>query len=268
MSYTSKFRILSLGRVAEHKARNSKMLKVHPVEFLNFYNGKLKSDERLVEDKGVDAQDIPYSVDTITDDCFEAEWLSLFDSNRITAPDMRKGEHVLIWQADDCDKYYWTDTAQKRGTRKLETVIYAISDTQDLSIEDVPLDKCYYYKWSTHDKILELVTSNEDGEPFKFTIKLNTAVGSLTVEDDVGNIGYFHSKSGNIGAKNKDGTIAEINGGDFNVKALNINFDYTNFNANGSKTEFNGGTIKHNGKSIDDKHEHGIAGPKTTPPIN
>ena len=66
-----------------------------------------------------------------TTNAIRAEWLG-DSTNRITPPDVRRGEKVQIFQYSNVDKYYWqTITQPGVNVRKKETIVEAISNTTD-----------------------------------------------------------------------------------------------------------------------------------------
>lgn len=206
----SQFRVVSIGIVAENKQLSEKTIEAVPIEFVSFIDGEIKYDPQLTTVEGVDALGKQYNVQFATDNTLTAHWLALGNTNRRTAPDVRRGERVLLWQAADADKFYWTSMGMDDHLRKLETVIYTFSATKDESIDSTDPANCYFVEVSTHNKTITLHTSDKNGEPYKYTFQFNTKDGVVTLTDDVGNYVEFDSSQTKITLKNRDGSYLTL----------------------------------------------------------
>lgn len=215
----SKLRFYSAGIVASNKKLTEKTVECCPIEDLNYVDGNLSSQQSEYKAKAVDGSGGAYETELKTTVTINATWLSLSCSNRITAPDVRRGELVMLYQFGDADKYYWTTLKEDIRLRKLETVIYAFSATQDES-KDATSDTTYYLEISTHKKIVHFHTSKADGEPFAYDIQLNTKEGFLAICDDVGNFISFDSTNRRLEMKNIDGSHLDINKKDIVISSV------------------------------------------------
>lgn len=200
----SKFKLFSLGRVAENKKLDSKIIEVYPTEELPFVDGEVTAHQDEVITKGIDDLKASYQTKSKTTVTIEAEWLPMSENHRLTAPDVRRGERVLIWRYADVDKYYWSKYGEDHDLRKLETIIWAISANKD---EDTKLttENSYYVEVSSHKKNIRIHTSKVNGEPFIYDIELNTATGQFRVSDDIGNSVSMDSSENRIELINADG---------------------------------------------------------------
>lgn len=218
------FKIVSLGIVAENKAMQNadgswcKEIHATPIESQNMLDGELKSAPTAIEATGVDGAGQSFSSKAIVDSTVVATWLP-WGSNRITAPDMRRGERVYLWQAADDDKYYWTVAGLDGHLRKLETVIFAFSASKDEGSSGLDIDKCYFLEVSTHTKAITLQTSSANGEPFEYTFQFNTAEGAVTLADDVGNYFELDSQAHKLTLKNQDNSHVILDKTRINIKA-------------------------------------------------
>lgn len=206
---TSKLRWYSYGILAANKALKSMDIEVAPMEELPMLDGELTDLQSTYSAQAKDAHGQAYSVSVATSATIKATWLRFGDANRMTAPDVRKGEAVMIYQFGDAKRYYWMTLKQDAGLRKLETVVWAISATRD---EGVPTsaDSTYYVEFSSHQKIVHLHTSKADGEPFSYDIQLDTKNGSFTVMDDAGNYWRVDSANARLEMKNSEGTHVDM----------------------------------------------------------
>lgn len=203
--FTSGFRLYSVGVVAENKKLSSDYALIVPTEVLPMLDGELKSSKQTMEDSGVDADGVEYTVSADLDNVIDAKWLN-WSSNRQTSPDVRRGERVLLWQYYDTDRFYWTSLGLDHHLRKLETVRYAISATRDEKDTELTPDNTYSLEMSSHNKTLTLKTSKADGEPFAYTFQIDTEEGRFVFTDDVGNFIELESEAKRITIKNADQT--------------------------------------------------------------
>lgn len=209
----SKLKMISIGIVSEHKKLTTHFAKIHPAELLGEIDGELRSIPVELVASGVDFDNNEYTVKIQGDTSLTCEWLHLNSGNRLTSPDIRKGEQVIIWQFGETDKYYWTPMGRDVRLRRLETVIWAFSNIPDpeAEVDALTPENAYYFEVSTHTKQITLKTNKHDGEPFAYTIQLNTKDGNYTITDDVGNYVQLDSAETTIDLTNKDGTFWRLN---------------------------------------------------------
>lgn len=120
------------------------------------------------------------------------KWLP-FNTNRITAPDVRKGSKVVVYKFKGQSTYRWMYFGMD-GTLRLETVIYAFSATPNVK-EDAPLtpDNYYIFLISSHTKKIQLLTGMGNGEPTNYAITLDTGVGGFSLVDGEQNMFILNS---------------------------------------------------------------------------
>lgn len=218
----SKLKLFSLGIVSENKSLNSKYIEVVPIEQLIFLDGELTSTVDTVSTTGLDQSGNPYNVSLKRSNSIQALWLPLGESNRATAPDVRRGERVLIYSYADTEQYFWVDSGLDTRLRKLETVTTKWSNTRDEDKDADSPDSCWSFEVSTHKKLITLSTNKSDGEPFAYTFQVNAKEGRVTLTDDVGNFFELDSKQTSIKMQNIDGTIVHLNKQNILASAENI----------------------------------------------
>lgn len=201
----SLFHLCSVGYAAENLPFNTRILNVFPPEMTPYANGEVHTGSVMVEDEGVDAFGQKYKVKAQLSNCISAIWLPL-NSNRLTPPNVRRGERVMIWQYADVDQYYWTTAGLDEYLRRLETVVYAWSNTTDETVKALTADKCYFFEISTHRKLVTFSTSKSDGEPYRYMVQINSKDGRLSITDDAGNFIDLNSGEKRIRLENSDGT--------------------------------------------------------------
>lgn len=215
---TSKLHLYSYGIVAINKPRSTNEIEVTPMEVTPMVNGEITDASVQEKAKGVDADGAAFEASVNTAATIKARWLP-FESNRSTAPDVRRGEKVAIWRFADADKYYWSSLEYEAKLRKLETVIYTFSNTQDEGSGSTP-QTCYFLEVSTHDKVIKLHTSTSDGEPYGYDFVLNTKEGNFTIVDTIDNRITLDSEAHQIIGINTEGSFVEIIKENINIYAV------------------------------------------------
>lgn len=219
----SMFKLISVGIVAEDKrpltSKNkiNHIVKVFATELQpeSLLAGKtiLKEQTDIEDSKGNKT-----SINVTKNDVFSARWLGLGSTNRITSPDVKKNEKVLIYQYADTDDYYWETIGNEIYNRGKERVIYLFSNNDDINTP-ADLTNSYYGKISTLDKRLEIVTNANDGELTNYSISLDTKKGIFEFIDGKNNFIKINSALGDL----------DINmNNNINVTAKNVNFTIGN----------------------------------------
>lgn len=176
----------SIGHAAHNLPLDSHMLEVYPIEEAGYVDGEITDDKETIEMSGIDAKGNEYSDVIKTSNAVVAEWMP-WGSNRHTAPNVRRGEKVILWQYAEVDKYYWTIMGTEPYLRRLETVVYTYSNTRDESVKALDSSNSYSVIISTHTKEMTVQTTKSDGEAFEYIAKIDAANGIFVVTDDVGN---------------------------------------------------------------------------------
>lgn len=213
----SKLNIYSVGVVAKNKPLDTPIIEVTPIEDTPMVDGELTDSQSQYAAQGQDAGGSSYQVSVPTAVTLKATWLPFGSSNRKSAPDVRRGETVVLFRFGDTDQYFWTTLKDDLHLRKLETVIYAFSGTRDESVTEVTAEHYYFLEVSTHNKLIHFHTSKADGEPFGYDIQINTKAGTILIQDDIGNYISFDSKGRQIEMKNADGSLVEVNKKNINL---------------------------------------------------
>lgn len=218
----SDFHFRSIGRLAAHKERGSSIISVVEVEknphLSNEITDHLSTTTNKVE--GNDANDA-FEVDLTTSPAINAEWLPLGSTNRYTAPDMYRGEYVILLSMADSKVVYWIDLKTSRKLRRLETATWCFSNVREAD-EEVNETNSYNFTVSTHDKHITLITNKNDGEPFAYVLQLNTKTGFFTIQDDDGNYILMNSKDRQIRLENKDKSFVDVNKRTIMMDALDL----------------------------------------------
>lgn len=195
----SKLKPYSLGIVVEHKPKGSSLILVSPVETLNAQpEGNMRDSSKKFEGTVTDSTGTAFKTEQTSTNHIRAKWLPLGTSNRTTPPDVRAGETVLIYKFANVEEYFWEDAMTEPELRRLEDVLYSYSN---LSGGSAPhdLSSSYWVRVNTKDKYIHLHTTSSDGEPFEYDIKIDTAVGNVSINDNVGNVFKLDSPTNTVG---------------------------------------------------------------------
>lgn len=195
------------GLVAANRD-GSHYIEVFPLGVLGAKGGEVSATVGKVTTEGTDSQGQKYQVTLEFSDTIPAKWLPM-DTQRITPPDVRIGERVRLYRVADSDQFFWRTLGLDNNLRRLETVIYAFSASQD-DFEELNVDNSYFFEISTHSKHITLSTSKANGEPFTYKIQLNTEEGIFTITDDVGNFAILNSRDTLLHLENKDGSFLKL----------------------------------------------------------
>ena len=216
----SQFRRVSIGEVLENKSLGSREIEVKLFEISPFADGELKSVATEYTAAGTDDKGKAYKKTLVSDHGVTATWLP-YDSNRVTAPDVRRGEKVDIYQYGDTDTYYWRELGTDHHLRRLETVVIAISDNPNNDSTEIPnLENCYFLEFSTHRKAITIQTAKSNSEEFLYTFQLNPGEHTASFQDDAGQHFYIDSKNRIVRMHNQDGCFVELDKKNVEINAI------------------------------------------------
>ena len=206
----SQFQFYSIGIVAANKPLKSRHIEVTPMEDSPMLDGEITDNQDKYESKGSNSEGQAFEVSLKTTASIRALWVPFGDTNRKTAPDVRRGERVAIYRFGDADEYFWTTMTHHEKIRRLETAVYAYSNNSKENIEN-DSSSTYYFEISTHTKLITFHTAKNDGEFCSYNFQVNTKLGNFTFEDDIGNFIFLDSKEKQIKMRNIDDSFVDIN---------------------------------------------------------
>lgn len=211
MAEQSQFREISIGTVAENKLRTSNEIEIWLEEFHPLVDGEVVGgyNEDSIDCTNVYGDRLSFSVklsNTVT-----ATWRG-DGTNRYTAPDVRRGEQVRVFQFGDTDKYVWeVVNGPGETTRKRETVITVFSNTADENDNQATPENSWYQEVNTHEKHITTKTNKNDGEPYAYTQQINAKEGNVVVvADDIGNYIQLNSSEQHIELETAAGARVEL----------------------------------------------------------
>lgn len=176
----------SIGIVIEDKKRDSDYVKVSPTEVLPLQNGTLNNQNEEMKLNLPDASGVKRLHKASKDNVIVARWYPGDSTNRMTSPDVVAGESVQLYRFADTDEYYWRTMFREPSLRRLETLNIAIGGLAEGG-ESFDKNSSYFAEMSSHDKHILLQTSIANGEICGYQIKLDMALGKLSILDTNGN---------------------------------------------------------------------------------
>lgn len=213
--------------VVNDKPEDSYEIDVMLVSIMPDVKGTLNADD----DSSVTTQDSKgnYTSTAVTSsNNITATWLPDGEQNRLSAPDVCKGDIVEVYTVNDTDEYYWKVYAHNASLRKREKVLYWFSNKAGNGGSDIEANG-YYLLIDTRNKVLHLHTANNDGEATSYDIMLDTGNGILTVKDTSGNDIQLDSVAGDL-------TATIVNSVTINTKKVEFNCEDFTVNASNSHT--------------------------------
>lgn len=177
----SLLKIYAIGYVAKDIEEDSMYVDIYPAESLNTHTGEL-NEENIVHTTTKDVEGKVISINIDKSRLLTAKWIPINQSNRVTPPNVCKGETVLIYNYAGTDKYFWSTMYAEPDLRKREKVTYFFSNKDSIDDEEWP-EHAYTLTVDTINKVVSLKTADNDGELTTYEISLDTAEGMLTIVD-------------------------------------------------------------------------------------
>lgn len=202
---------LGTGIVSSTKDTNTNEIMVYLPGFFPGAEGRVQTNAVEVENVAVNDSGDRVSAKTMRSNAVPATWRNMGDNNRITAPDVREGSQVAIYQIAGQNRYYWTLDGVNANTFRLETVFYGWSANPNVNEEaDFDIDNFYIFKVSTHDGLIALRTSMANKEKTAFDVQINTKDGLISVAGNEGNYFVMDDMRHSLSYQNADGSIVDI----------------------------------------------------------
>lgn len=204
---------VGIGTVAQDKNDNSRFISVYLSEQHPFYEGDVTNDVAEIERTVIDEHGNSTKLNLYKTMAVKADWLE-DESNRETAPHVKKGESVNVFEKKDTSEYYWQPRKKNNPTRRAEAVTFAWSAASQSNDIDIPKTADNHYS-ATVDGInghITITTSKDNGEVAKYTVQVQGKQGHVTVADDLGNLIQLNSSTKTITLSNGDNTYVQLSG--------------------------------------------------------
>lgn len=216
---------MGIGVVAENAILgHEELLHVAPQDQLPNMRGRLELNPQKFTTKGVDSRGKAYQSKVETGSTVTAKWLNE-DSNRITPPQLMKGETVHLYRFNGDETFYWKPTNQHMNKRVQEVVVEAYAaKPKEAAKEETPtnIKNSYTRTVDTANGLMEMRTSKANGEKAAWTVQMNGKDGKLVISDGDGNFIQIDSTLTCIDIQNKDRTHIQLD-----KQVINIQSDKT-----------------------------------------
>ena len=213
---TSLFRLVSVAIVANNKERGSNEIECWYQENSPLTGGELKSDLADITFGGStypSPDEEIYEHTVYMANTIKAKWKGS-DANRVTAPDVRRGDSVNLYQYNDVDEFFWDLRSDGTKTaKKLETVVNAYSASTDEKETELNEENSYTTQVSTHDGHVTVKTTKANGEPFAHILQIDTKNGNMVYADDAGLYIQADSATNRVEMDNGAGSHWDMNKG-------------------------------------------------------
>jgi len=255
----SKLHFYSYGIVAEDNIDNKKEIKIFPVEKLYLENGdttvkqgdlnkeedykpaNLKIKEKKLKHIPNDIEpryELPEEVMPLQKTRYLlVNWLNINNPYRYTAPNVCKGEKVIIYRYSNSDNYFWDTLGHELYLRKEDHVVDVYSNKPVIdedkvkNKEDEDIEDTYYIMKSPKKKIIKIHTTDKNNEYTTYDITIKTDDGYVEVKDGKGNSIKLNSKLDTLTVKT-NATINLISTAMVNVLSATVNIKSARCNIN------------------------------------
>ena len=187
----SQLTIYSIGIVAKDIVEDEVAVDIFPIELVQDRTGKI-SDVDTIGTTTKDQSGNIISANVNKSAVITAKWLAINQANRVTPPNVCKGETVLIYRYEGSDSFYWSALISEPDIRKKEKVTYFFSNKDTVVGEDW-VDKSYTVTVDTINKLVRLRTNDNDSEKAKYDITLDTKEGIFSISDGHDNSAVLHT---------------------------------------------------------------------------
>lgn len=203
---------LGVGTVANTKQTNTHEVFVYLPSLFPMSDGGISAVSEQVKKDSVNSHNERVSSDTLRSNTILATWKDFGSSNRISAPDVREGSKVAIYQATGQNEYYWTQHGLNAETMRLETITYGWQANPELA-ENTPFDIKNFYTLniSTHEGKINLRTSQMNGEATVFELLFDMMKGKVMLGGKEKNFLVFDDMAHALTYMNAEGSVFQVN---------------------------------------------------------
>lgn len=217
MEKSKKF--FGLGYVVADKVEDSYEIEVYPIEVIPTAEGDLSqkdSSSLTIQDSQGNNVSVKYD----KSNSIPCTWYPNGEQNRITAPDVCKGDIVEIYTFGETDEYFWCVYGHNQALRKREKVLYYFSNKAGTGGDST---QGYFLLIDTINKTVHFHTANNDGEACGYDLLFNTKEGQMAISDTLNNSIILDSVNGQLNITTNEKIILNTKEATVNAKTVNIN---------------------------------------------
>lgn len=215
---------LGWGTVAENAivGKEDQILVFLNEQFPNS-SGQLEVNPEIFTTSGKDSKGKHYTIRQNTESTITATFLNR-DTNRITAPQVQKGERVLVYQFDNDKTYYWEPANLDNHKRVQEAVVHAYAAKKPTDGKDlVPTtpENSYTTTVDGINGMIEQRMTEANGEISPWLTQYDAKNGNMVITDQKGNIIQINTKETTIEIVNADRSHIQLKRDVINIYSEN-----------------------------------------------
>lgn len=186
--------------------------------------GQLETNPQKFKVNGNDRAGYSYALTTKTSSTVTAVWINR-DSNRLTAPQVQKGERVMIYRFGGSDKtFYWEPANLDNNKRVQEAVVMAYAaKPESASRTNTPTtpENAYTETRDGINGLIETRMSEANGEISPWLVQYNGKDGTMVITDQKGNLIQIDTKTTTIEIQNADRSHIQLSKDTINISCEN-----------------------------------------------
>lgn len=187
----SDFKLFCIGTVMTDLITGNEPIDIMPHELITNVEGDIGERENVSKTVNTSEGKV-HNINLDKGSVITAVWLSN-NSNRVTPPNVRKGEKVEVYRYGDSDKYYWKTMSPELDLRKLEHVKYVFVNDSSQDLVQIDDSNCYSFTVSTLNKFIKIHTADNNGELTTYDLEIDTKEGRVKLLDGKGNYAELDS---------------------------------------------------------------------------
>lgn len=175
-------------------------------------SGKLETNPEIFTTKGKDSKGKHYTLRQNTESTATATYLNR-DTNRITAPQVQKGERVLVYQFDNDKTLYWEPANMDNHKRVQEVVVHAYAakkSTDGKQLVPTTPENSYTTTIDGVNGMIEQRMTEANGEISPWLVQYNGRDGYMVISDQKGNFIRINTKTTEIDIVNADKSHVQL----------------------------------------------------------
>lgn len=198
---------LGIGIVSSTKNTDTKEIMVHQPNKSATGDGRTVTKVEQVSQTSLNAAGESETSTTMVSNVVPATWKPIGEPNRKTAPDVREGSQVMLYQASGQTKIYWTTYGLNAETFRMETIVWGFSGNPNID-EDAEFDVNDYYTVTvdTRGGFFGLRTTQANKEKSGMEFKIDGGNGRLDFRGSNGSLFSVDDFNSLLNYANKEGT--------------------------------------------------------------
>ena len=205
----SAFRVWGKGRVVENLPFGDNEIRFTPIEHQPMNPGEETERVDTLAYTGEDYSGKAYATKANTSGALRAKWLP-FGSNRITAPNVCRGEVVTIWATADHGEFRWVPDGDNDDLRNTEVVVFGFAASKDFSSKPNKATSMYIVEVNTEKGHMVVHTSTARGEVTTMTASIDAMKGQFSLEDGMKTKIFTDATEGLVTLSNRFGSTVGI----------------------------------------------------------